>query len=201
MSEQKVFRANERKFWMRWRVRAGYPVAIAYWLLASPTIVSIVWGAVIAAIGLGIRAAASGHLRKDRELAMSGPYAWTRNPLYLGSAFLAGGFIVAGHSWIAGMLIAVYFGVFYYAVMRNEERDLRVRFGAAYDEYSARVPSFVPRPAARRAEDVTRETDTTVAKFSWEQYRRNREYQALIGTILGLGTLVLRMWIHTRWRH
>lgn len=198
MSEREFSRASERKFWMRWRVRAGYPVAIGYWLLASPTLVSIVCGGVIAAIGLGIRAAASGHLRKDRELAMSGPYAWTRNPLYLGSAFLAVGFVVAGHSWIAGILVALYFGVFYYAVMRNEQRDLRVRFGAAYDEYSARVPLFVPRPPRKRAELVS---GSMGANFSWSQYRRNREYQALIGTLVGLGTLVLRMWIHTRWGH
>lgn len=190
---------SERKFWMRWRVRAGYPVAIAYWLLGSPTTVSIIWGAAIAAVGLAIRAAAAGHLHKDRELAVAGPYAWTRNPLYLGSTFLAGGFIVAGHSWIAGILVAAYFGVFYYAVMRNEESDLRARFGAAFDAYCARVPLFVPRPPAGRAEGVI--NGSTAAKFSWGQYRRNREYQALIGTILGLGTLVLRMWIHTRWGH
>lgn len=198
MSERNLPRVSERKFWMRWRVRAGYPVAIAYWVLASPTPVSIIWGAAIAVIGLAIRAAASGHLRKDRELAVSGPYAWTRNPLYLGSAFLAAGFIVAGHSWIAGILVAVYFGVFYYAVMRNEERDLRVLFGAAYDEYSVRVPLFVPRPPRKRA-GVETVPDSTGASFSWAQYRRNREYQALIGTIVGLGTLVLRMWIRSRW--
>jgi hypothetical protein len=165
-------------------------------VLASPTPRSIVWGGVIAIVGLIIRAAASGHLRKDRELAVSGPYAWTRNPLYLGSAFLAAGFIVAGRSWIAGILVAAYFGVFYYAVMRNEERDLRVRFGAAFDEYCARVPLFVPHPPAGRVKSAA---GGTAGTFSWGQYRRNREYQALIGTLFGLGTLVLRMWIHNRW--
>lgn len=189
---------SERKFWMRWRVRAGYIVAVAYWLLARPTYRSIIYGAAVAVVGLIIRGAASGNLRKDRELAISGPYAWTRNPLYFGSAFLAAGFIVAGHSWPAGALVAVYFGVFYYAVMRNEERDLRVRFGAAYDEYSQRVPLFLPRIARART-GVATQDGAARTNFSWAQYRRNREYQALIGAILGLGTLLLRMWIRARW--
>lgn len=189
---------SQRKFWMRWRVRAGYIVAVAYWLLARPTYRSIVYGAAVAVAGLIIRGAASGNLRKDRELAISGPYAWTRNPLYFGSAFLAAGFIVAGHSWAAGALVAVYFGVFYYAVMRNEESDLRVRFGAAYDEYCARVPLFLPRIGRAPAGTAT-VAGSEPASFSWAQYRRNREYQALIGTILGLGTLLLRIWIRTRW--
>jgi hypothetical protein len=183
---------------MRWRVRAGYPVAIAYWLLASPTPRSILYGAVVVAFGLIIRGVSSGHLRKDRELATSGPYAWTRNPLYLGSAFLAAGFIVAGHSWIAGATIAAYFSVFYYAVMRNEEQDLRTRFGAAFDAYAARVPLFfplIPKRAAQEADPAA----ASAAKFSWAQYRRNHEHQATLGAIVGLGFLFLRMWIRARW--
>ena len=190
---------SQRKFWMRWRVRAGYPVALAYWFLASPTPRSIVYGAAIAAVGLIVRGAASGHLRKDRELAVSGPYAWTRNPLYLGSAFLAAGFIVAGHSWIAGALVTAYFAAFYYAVMRNEEGDLRARFGPAFDDYSARVPLFFPR--LRRPHDsAAQPARESSGKFSWAQYQSNREYQALLGAIAGLGALILRLWIRTRWR-
>jgi protein-S-isoprenylcysteine O-methyltransferase Ste14 len=182
---------------MRWRVRVGYPVALAYWLLASPTLRSIVYGGAIVALGLAIRGAAAGYLRKDRELATSGPYAWTRNPLYLGSAFLAAGFIVAGHSWIAGALVAVYFGVFYYAVMRNEERDLRDRFGSAFEDYARSVPLFFA--GFRKRSQATNPVSASGADFSWAQYRRNREYQALIGAIVGLATLFLRMSIHARW--
>ncbi|MFY9804091.1 MAG: isoprenylcysteine carboxylmethyltransferase family protein [Candidatus Acidiferrales bacterium] len=182
---------------MRWRVRTGYPVAALYLLLASPTRHWIAMGAAVAAFGLLVRAIAAGHLRKDRELATTGPYARTRNPLYLGSAFLAIGFAIAGHSWWAGGLVLIYFAVFYYAVMRNEERDLRARFGVIYDEYAARVPLFLPNffdagyvaPADGAPEKV----------FSWAQYRRNREYQALIGTIAGLAVVWLRMWLHQRY--
>jgi protein-S-isoprenylcysteine O-methyltransferase Ste14 len=185
---------ERRKFWMRWRVRAGYPVAVIYWLLARPTPRSILIGAAIAAMGLLVRGAASGHLRKDQQLAVTGPYAQTRNPLYLGSAFLAVGFGVAGYSWSAGALVIGYFAIFYYAVMRNEEEDLRKRFGAAFDEYAARVPLFFPR----FTKSGSPATSPDSAAFSWAQYRKNREYNALVGALAGLGLMVLRIWIRSR---
>jgi protein-S-isoprenylcysteine O-methyltransferase Ste14 len=191
-----------RKFWMRWRVGAGYPVAVIFLLLARPLPRSILWGAMIAVVGLIVRGAASGHLRKDRELAVGGPYARTRNPLYLGSALLAAGFVVAGRSVWAGALVTVYFAVFYYAVMRNEERDLHNRFGAAFDEYAQRVPLFFPSIAGGRASETSSAGEAAGPangkKFSWAQYRRNREYRAFIGTIAGLGILWLRMELRNR---
>jgi steroid 5-alpha reductase family enzyme len=181
---------------MRWRVRIGYPVAVLYWLLAMPTRHWIVIGAAVAAVGLLVRAAASGELRKNQELATSGIYAHTRNPLYLGSAILAAGFIIAGHSLWAGLLVAVYFSVFYYAVMRNEEEDLRAKFGASFQQYSASVPFFFPsifKAEKSRSEGVPPRT------FSWQQFRRNREYKAMIGTAGALAIVWLRMWLRGRY--
>ncbi|HUO33434.1 MAG TPA: isoprenylcysteine carboxylmethyltransferase family protein [Candidatus Acidoferrum sp.] len=187
--------SEQRKFWMRWRVRLGYPLAIIYWVLARPTPHSIVYGGVIAAFGLIIRALAAGHLVKYRELATSGPYSSTRNPLYLGSALLAIGFGVAGRSWIAGVLMAAYFIVVYSAVMRNEEEDLRARFGAVYEEYAARVPLFFPKPPHPQAMPSGANPAHTQG-FSWELYFRNREYQALVGTALALAAVWLRTYAH-----
>jgi protein-S-isoprenylcysteine O-methyltransferase Ste14 len=187
---------QSRKFWMRWRVRLGYPVAVVFLALARPIPHSIVAGGIVVAFGLLVRGAASGHLRKDEELATTGPYASTRNPLYLGSAFLAAGFIIAGDSWWAALIVGVYFAVFYYAVIHNEEADLRKRFGAAFEEYAARTPLFFPGFRAHRGE--ARPANARANAFSWPQYRRNREYQALLGTIAGLGIVWLRMWIRTR---
>jgi protein-S-isoprenylcysteine O-methyltransferase Ste14 len=189
------FSANEpRNFWMRWRVRAGYPVAVLFWIFARPTYLSIALGGIIVAFGLVVRALSAGHLEKDRELAVTGPYAVTRNPLYLGSALLAAGFAVAGGSWADGAMVAIYFAVFYYAVMRNEEEGLRKRFGAAFEAYAARVPLFFPRYSA----PVTSGSGAIPPskRFSWKLYRRNREYNALIGTMVGLALLWLRMWLH-----
>jgi protein-S-isoprenylcysteine O-methyltransferase Ste14 len=189
--------SQSKNFWTRWRVRAGYPVAAIYVWLAAPQARSIVIGAVIAALGLIIRAGASGHLRKDQELATTGPYARTRNPLYLGSSLLAIGFAIAGRSWWAGAVVLGYFAIFYYAVIRSEEEDLRRLFGARFAEYAARVPLFFPAFRDTRSESDPWES-ANAAAFSWARYRRNREYQALVGTIVGLGVVWLRMWIRAR---
>ena len=193
--------SQPRKFWMRWRVRLGYPVAIIYWLLATPTWRSIAYGTVAAALGLMVRGAAAGYLRKDRELAVTGPYALTRNPLYLGSAILAAGFVVASHSWIAGLLVSLYFGIFYYAVMRNEEEDLRMRFGKDFNAYATRVPLFFPNVFASGKSQSPAQSATNVdvnGGFSWAQYRRNREYRALFGAIGAMAMVCLRMYIRAR---
>jgi protein-S-isoprenylcysteine O-methyltransferase Ste14 len=188
---------QSRKFWMRWRVRFGYPVAVIYLVLAKPFPRSIGIGALVAVLGLLVRASAAGHLRKDEQLATTGPYAVTRNPLYLGSSLLAAGFIIAGYSFWSGLIVGLYFAVFYYAVIRNEERDLRKNFGAQFEDYAARVPLFFPRPRARADEISTAESPQN--SFSWPQYGRNREYQALLGVIAGLAVVWLRMWVRARY--
>jgi protein-S-isoprenylcysteine O-methyltransferase Ste14 len=189
-----------RKFWMRWRVRAGYPVAVLFWIFARPSYRAIAVGAIIAAFGLLIRGLAAGHLQKDRELATTGPYAVTRNPLYLGSSLLAAGFAIAGGSWADGAMVIAYFAVFYYAVMRNEESDLRKRFGAAFDEYANHVPLFFPRYSPRPPA-ASGGTAPVAQEFSWQLYQRNREYKALVGTVVGLGLLWVRMWLRVHWGH
>ena len=126
------------------------------------------------------------------ELTTSGLYSRTRIPLYFGSALLAAGFCVAGHSWIAGALVAVYFVAFYYAVMRNEEQELGSRWGATFEQYAARVPLFLPWMFSEAAPPEGAEAPR---RFSWAQYWRNREYRALIGTIGALALVWVRMWL------
>jgi protein-S-isoprenylcysteine O-methyltransferase Ste14 len=181
---------------MRWRVRLGYPLALIFWLLASPTPRSIIIGTFIGMVGLFVRGAAAGYLYKDRELAISGPYARTRNPLYLGSAILAAGIVVAGNSLWAGVLTALYFTIFYSAVMRSEEADLREHFGAAFSHYAARVPLFFPHLVGGYHHEL--QSASPPVKFSWAQFKRNREYRALLGAMAGLGALFLRYWIRKR---
>jgi len=180
------------EWWMRWRVRLGYPVALLTLWLAQPTSATLAVGAIWATVGLIIRAKAAGHLRKHEQLATTGPYARTRNPLYYGSAFVAFGFLVAANSWVAAIVGAVYFGIFYRAVMKREAEELRARYGTAYEEYAARVPLFLPRMPAW-AEMLARRYE----EFSWEQYRRNREYQAALGAVLALGILAAKMWFQS----
>lgn len=170
--------------WARWRVRLGYPVALAFAWLAKPSTDSLLFGFAIALLGMLWRAAAAGHLYKHERLATSGPYRFSRNPLYLGSTLLAAGLLVAGRSWIAAALVGAYFAIFYSRVMRTEEGELRARYGSAFEDYAARVPLFFPtlRPIAPSG-----------GAFSWKQYRINREYQAAIGLLLGLALLYGKM--------
>jgi protein-S-isoprenylcysteine O-methyltransferase Ste14 len=169
-------------FWIRWRVRVGYPVGLAAFWFARPQLKWLLGGAAIGLVGLLLRAYAAGHLRKHRQLATSGPYAFTRNPLYLGSVLLAVGFSVASHSWISAALLLVYLAVFYPMVIRREQTELMALYGAAFAEYASQVPAFWPRlsPAMPSAE-----------RFSWALYLKNREYEAAIG--LGVSMFVLAL--------
>ncbi|HMD32776.1 MAG TPA: isoprenylcysteine carboxylmethyltransferase family protein [Candidatus Acidoferrales bacterium] len=169
----------------RWRVRFGYPVGIACFVLARPTPLMLACGGVVAAIGLLIRGSAAGHLRKHEALATTGPYAWTRNPLYFGSMCLAAGFLVATASWIAAAVAALYLAVFYPGVIRREEQELRAEYGAAFDAYASQAPRFWPRPPRGPA--------PASPTFSWAQYRRNREYQALVGAVISFAILAATM--------
>src|SRR3984885_14897332 len=105
---------KSRKFWMRWRVRLGYPVAVIFLLLARPFPRSIVIGGLVAAFGLLVRGSGAGHLGEVDRLAAPGPEAVPRNPLFLGSPLLAAGFIIAGYSLWAALIVGLYFAVFYY---------------------------------------------------------------------------------------
>jgi protein-S-isoprenylcysteine O-methyltransferase Ste14 len=174
-------------FFVRWRVRLGYPLAVAVLWFARPTPRSIGIGAVIGLIGLWLRAYAAGYLQKHEILTVTGPYARTRNPLYLGSAILAVGVAVATHSWMSSVFLGVYFTIFYPIVMRREEAELREHYGARFDEYARAVPLFIPRVTAAKF------PRSNGGAFSLAQYKKNREYQAAIGFLLLLALLFV-MW-------
>jgi protein-S-isoprenylcysteine O-methyltransferase Ste14 len=170
-------------FFVRWRVRLGYPLAILVLFFARPTPISILAGALIGTIGLWLRARAAGYLHKQEVLTVTGPYAFTRNPLYLGSAILTLGAGIAAHSWISASILCVYFALVYSIVMRREERELRARHGAAFDEYVRAVPLFLPRLTAVKL------IGGSAGAFSFEQYKKNHEWQAAVGYLLLLAIL------------
>jgi hypothetical protein len=174
-------------FFTRWRVRLGYPLAIAVLFFARPTPRSILWGTFVGILGLWVRAYAAGYLHKQEVLTVTGPYAHTRNPLYFGSAVLALGTGIATRSWISALLLCGYFALFYSIVMRREENELRLHHGGAFDEYAEAVPLFFPRltPAKLAA--------ASSGSFSFAQYRKNHEWQAAAGFLLLL-VLLLLIW-------
>lgn len=179
-------------FFARWRVRLSYPLAILVFWFARPTPRSILWGAPIGLLGLFIRARAAGHLHKQEVLTVTGPYAYTRNPLYLGSAILTVAAAVATHSWLSAVLLCAYFALFYSIVIRREEAELRQHHGAAFDEYARAVPLFFPRLRPVKL------SFAGVGSFSFAQYKKNHEHQAAIGFLLLLALLLLIWWFRLR---
>lgn len=172
-------------FFAHWRVRLGYLLTIVVLLLARPTPRSILLGSIVGILGLATRAYAAGYLHKQEVLTTAGPYARTRNPLYLGSSLLAAGVALATHSWWAAALLLFYFALVYSLVMRREEAEMRRKHGAAFDAYAAAVPLFFPRLTSGT------KTATTTGGFSWRQYWKNHEYQATIGFLLLLVALAV----------
>jgi len=170
----------------RIRVPLGFVFAVVYFWLAKPTWRFIALGAVLIVPGLLIRALASGHVRKNEALATSGPYAYTRNPLYLGSLLIGVGFAVASRSWWVGGVLIVMFLAIYVPVICDEEAFLRQKF-PQFEEYAQRVPRMLPRivPYSRGEE--------TSGGFSFDLYRKHREYNALLGALLMAAALVVKM--------
>jgi protein-S-isoprenylcysteine O-methyltransferase Ste14 len=168
----------------RIRVPLGFAFAIFYFWLARPAWRFLALGAILIVPGLLIRALASGHVRKNEALATSGPYAYTRNPLYLGSLLIGIGFAVASRSWWVGVALVIMFFAIYIPVIRSEERFLREKF-PEFEAYARRVPRMLPRivpaPAADRG------------GFSFELYLKHREYNALLGAIAMTAALITKM--------
>jgi hypothetical protein len=191
------------------RVPLGFVLAAAYLWFAQPAWTWIGAGSIFVVAGLALRAAASGHIRKNRELTATGPYAYTRNPLYLGSILIAVGFIVAARNpWIA-LATLLMFVIIYLPVIRAEENYLRSAF-ADYDQYATQVPRIFPRltPYRPHAGNLPRgshvgatgtlrsgEQGADPVRYSRELYLRHREYNAALGSALMMGALILKiMW-------
>jgi protein-S-isoprenylcysteine O-methyltransferase Ste14 len=173
----------------RSRVPLGFVFAAAYLWFARPSWSSLLAGAAIAAAGIVVRAAASGHIRKNAELATTGPYAYTRNPLYLGSMLIGIGFIVAARSLWIGVAALAMFAFIYLPVVQAEERYLRATF-SGYARYADHVPRFLPRLTPYHPDAAV---DAGSRGFSAELYLRHREYNAAIGSVLMICALILKM--------
>ncbi len=168
------------------RLPLGFLFGIAYLIWAKPTPVTLPVGAVIAFAGVLIRGWAAGHIIKNRRLAVTGPYAHTRNPLYFGSFLIGAGFAVAAH-WSLLFVVVAFWLLVYAPTMERERVNIRERFPDAYDRYSANVPAFVPRVTAWKDEEADE------GGFSFDLYMKHGEWKAGITYLLVVGWLVFRM--------
>jgi protein-S-isoprenylcysteine O-methyltransferase Ste14 len=167
----------------RIRVPLGFAFAAVYLWLARPTARSLVLGLCIAVAGLLIRALASGHVQKNEQLATTGPYAYTRNPLYLGSLIMAAGFTLASRNWLIAAIATAMLIAIYIPVIRSEEEFLRTRF-PEFNDYCRNVPRLFPRFARNRG---------SAGSFSSHLYWKHREYNAAIGAVLITAALLVKL--------
>jgi protein-S-isoprenylcysteine O-methyltransferase Ste14 len=169
----------------RWRVRLGFVLGAAALYLAQPTSISIAWGFPLAILGEALRLWASGHIEKTQSLATGGPYAHSRNPLYLGSLTMSVGFaIAAANLWVFLALVA-YFALFLPPVIGEEAAFLRAKFPADFDAWARAVPLLLPRltPGGPRR-----------SRFQWRTVRANREWKTVLALPLIAALLLARAW-------
>ena len=169
----------------RVRVPLGFVVAAIFLVFARPTRSSLLLGLLPVLLGLWIRGYAAGYVKKNAELTVTGPYAYTRNPLYLGSALIAGGVAVAAGRWWLVVLLVSLFALIYIPTILNEERYLRGAF-PEFEQYARRVPRLLPRLTPARL-------STSAGRFAPSRYRHHREYNALVGSAAIYAVLVARL--------
>src|SRR5205085_8202507 len=160
-------------------------------LLARPKPLTLIGGGAVALCGLLLRAGAAGHIRRKDRLATSGPYAFTRNPLYLGSFIMGLGFTFAAGRWwwlLGGMFMALFLGI-YLPVMRVEAATLAELFKDEFEAYARHVPLFLPRLTPYR------DGATAATKFDANLYLRYREYRAAFGWLGAWGLLACKAWL------
>jgi protein-S-isoprenylcysteine O-methyltransferase Ste14 len=181
-----TFMGRWKKISRRIRVPLGFLCAIFYFWLAYPTWRSLLLSLILVVPGILLRSYASGHVIKNVQLTTTGPYSYTRNPLYFGSILIAFGFAVAARSlWIA-LIFLVLFLIIYWPVIVDEEEYLRAQF-PEYDTYAARVPRLIPR--------LGRPLSAGEGKFSFQLYRKHREYNSILGAVCMYLVLVARIFL------
>lgn len=170
----------------RYRVFLGFAITAVYLYFAQPSFGFVSIGFALAVVGLAIRAWACGHIRKIKALDTSGPYAYTRNPIYFGTFLIAVGFAVISGVWWLGVVTLVFFVSIYLPVMRVEAEELEEVIGDEYREYAAAVPLFFPRLAGWKNSDPR--------SFDFGLYLRHGEFNAILGLLGAASFLAIKFY-------
>ena len=182
MAESKIFSTI-----YTWRVRVSLLALILTVLFARPTLLSLLVGLAVTSMGLSLRLWACGHLKKEKELTTSGPYRYTRNPLYFGNVIIGIGVVIGSYSWWVILISAIYFLVFYPVIILEEKGRMQKFFPLQYNPYSQNVPLFFPnfRPSWPKSP----------RKFSWQLFKKNKETRALFGALIYWAILTVLMFL------
>jgi protein-S-isoprenylcysteine O-methyltransferase Ste14 len=179
----------------RVRVPLGFVIAGVFLVFARPSWETLAWSLLLVLPGLWLRGYAAGYVKKNAELTRTGPYAYTRNPLYLGSMGIAAGFAVAAGAvsqdrwWLAVLLVGMFLAI-YIPTILSEEAFLRATF-ADFETYAGKVPRLLPRLTAARFEGP----EVGAGMFQKERYLHHREYNAAMGAAAIYAAFLLRMWL------
>jgi protein-S-isoprenylcysteine O-methyltransferase Ste14 len=158
-------------------VPLGYVLGILAFWITDPTLPSVAIGGAVAFAGEALRIWAAGHLEKGREVTTSGPYAFSRHPLYVGSSLLGAGFAIASNSLIVAAMVTAYLVTTITAAVRAEEAHLTDKFGERYPAYRQGAAAPAPR------------------RFSLARAMRNREYRALAGVLATFALLTAKIYL------
>ena len=162
----------------RLRLKTVWLAVFPFLWMANPDMVSLLLGAGLALPGLWIRGWSAGTIHKDKKIAMTGPYALTRNPLYLGSFCIGLGVALAGGQWLWFLAFLAFYIAIYSKTMEREVRHLTELFPDVYSEYASSVPMFFPRITVWSSRN-----EIDFGGFCWSQYHRNKEWEASVGVI------------------
>jgi protein-S-isoprenylcysteine O-methyltransferase Ste14 len=167
-------------------------IVLAFWLLGvRPVLGLLIGGTILAFVGQALRLWAAGHLVKDRILATTGPFAYTRHPLYLGSALIGLGLCLASGMWWSFLLVAVVFVLFYLPTAAFEEKWLRDTYGESYNHYREAVPGVGVRLSRYCPPD--RSAAAPERGFAWGHIVGNREHHTALATALLLAAFWARL--------
>jgi len=169
-------------FVQRLRVPCGFLLLITFAVFSQPSRASLFIGIPISLCGLLLRGWAAGHLAKNKDLAVSGPYAYLRNPLYAGTLLTAAGLVVSASSWYLVPIFAGVFLMIYLPAIELEEQHLRNIF-PGYANYAEKVNRFLP----------FRKWPQPGARFQISLYRKNEEYKAALGFLAALAWLIWKL--------
>ncbi|MFQ6083523.1 MAG: methyltransferase family protein [Candidatus Aminicenantia bacterium] len=182
-----MFPEKIRKKIYRLRVPTGFLGAILILIVARPSLLTIIVGAIISLFGFSLRAWASGHIEKEKNLTISGPYQFTRNPLYLGNFILGISLSISSNSWLGILIFLIYFVTFYPVAIAREVEKMKQLFPEEYKKYQSKVPTFFP--------NLKISLGLGNKKFSGKLYLKNKEYRALLGGLVIWAILLLKYFL------
>ena len=181
--------AHVRAFLVRRRTFLGIVVAFGLLAVADPKPWALAAGLVLVTAAHALRLISAGYLDKNETLVTRGPFAWCRNPLYVGNYLVSLGFSLMSGQWLAIPLVLGLCTATQVPTVACEEEYLRRQFGAEFERYRERVPAWIPRRPGRGGNAIP----ANGGEFSWSRVVENQEHLNVISAWLIVAMFVIEM--------